>query len=145
MSVGLLGLFLSGFLAATLLPVGSEPVLVAYLLGSDEPRVLAAWLAVGLGNTLGGGVTYGMGRGLRLAWQRWHPAPVAQGRSAARAARWLDRFGPVALLMSWVPIVGDPLCLVAGSLRLPVLPCLVWMGIGKLARYAVVIVLALQF
>jgi membrane protein YqaA with SNARE-associated domain len=144
MTLGLLALFVSGLLAATLLPVGSEPVLVAYLLGVENPQIWLAWLAIGVGNTLGGWITYAMGRGLRLAWQRLRAQPISDG-STQRASRWLDRFGPAALIMSWVPIVGDPLCLVAGSLRLPMLPCVFWMALGKFARYGVVIAITLQF
>jgi len=145
-------IFLSAFLAATILPVGSEPVLLAYWASSDHPLIWLSVLVAGLGNTLGGVVTYGMGRGLRLAWHRWrqrlqkpkfgidpeaepaitHPAPVPSGRMLNA----LNRFGPAVLLLSWVPIVGDPLCLAAGSLRLRLLPCLFFMAIGKFGRYA---------
>ena len=144
MTVGFLALFTAGLLAATLLPVGSEPVLVAYLLSVDKPQIWLAWLAIGVGNTLGGWITYAMGQGLRLVWQRFRPQQETDA-STRRAARWLDRFGPSALIMSWVPIVGDPLCLVAGSLRLPVWPCVFWMAVGKFARYGVVIAITLQF
>lgn len=144
MTVGLLGLFIAGLLAATLLPVGSEPVLVAYLLGSAEPAIWPAWLAVGLGNTLGGVVTYAMGRGLRLAWQQCRPVAPPPDRASRRVSNWLDRFGPTALVMSWLPVLGDPLCLVAGTLRMPLLPCLLWMALGKFARYGVVIAVTLQ-
>ena len=51
------------------------------------------------------------------------------------ALRWLRRFGPKACLMAWLPLIGDPLCAVAGWLRLPLLPCLAYMAIGKFLRY----------
>jgi membrane protein YqaA with SNARE-associated domain len=145
-------IFLFAFLAATILPVGSEPVLLAYWASSNHPFIWLSVCVAGLGNTLGGLVTYAMGRGLRVAWQRWRqriqkpklgidpkvvnlvaqPAPALSGRMLNA----LNRFGPVALLLSWVPVVGDPLCLAAGSMRLRLLPCLFFMAIGKFGRYA---------
>lgn len=146
MSLGLTALFLSGFLAATLLPVGSEPVLLAYL----TQQAPAAWwptaglavIAVGTGNTLGGIVTYGMGRGVRYFWGRWRREPQAGKSTRARdahvkARRWLDRWGPWALLLSWAPVVGDPLCAAAGAMRLPFWPCALAIAVGKFARYLV--------
>ena len=152
MSIGLATLFVSGFLAATLLPGGSEPLLLAYLLVDGArpwwPDAALAIAFVGVGNTLGGLLTYGMGRGVRVVWGRWQSSDVA-GQSRAvkhqRAAAWLDRWGPWALLMSWVPVVGDPLCLVAGAMRLPVWASLTAMAIGKFARYGVMTAVTLYF
>lgn len=121
---GLVALFVSSFLSATLLPGGSELVLAGVLSLRPEQLVPALALAT-LGNTLGGMSTWGLARLLprradttRLDWVRRHGAPV--------------------LLLSWAPVVGDALCAAAGWLRLPWLPCLLWMGVGKLLRYALI-------
>lgn len=118
---GLAGLFVSSFLAATLLPGGSEAVLFALLRLHPEQFAPALLLAT-LGNTLGGMTTYAMGRLL--------PQHIAPAR-VALATRW----GAPVLLLSWVPIVGDALCAAAGWLRLPWLACALWMAIGKGLRY----------
>ena len=146
---GMVLIFLSAFLAATILPIGSEPVLLAYWASQNNPSIWLSVLVAGFGNTLGGLVTYAMGRGLRVAWQRWRQRIGGQNpnlslissasstpKPSGRTLHWLNRFGPVALLLSWVPIVGDPLCLAAGSLRLRLMPCLFFMAIGKFGRYA---------
>ncbi len=135
-SAALAGLFVTGLLASTLLPLASEPVLIGFLLTYPEvPRWLPV-IAIGLGNSLGGIITYLMGRGLRFLWLRWHPGQAPEGRLAGKVKASLERFGPFALSMSWLPIVGDPLCLVAGSLRLPVWSCVFWIAAGKFGRYA---------
>lgn len=118
---GLAGLFVSSFLAATLLPGGSEVALFALLKHHPEQLASALLLAT-LGNTLGGMTTYAAGRLL--------PRHIAPAR-AALATRW----GAPALLLSWVPIVGDALCATAGWLRLPWPACALWMGGGKGLRY----------
>lgn len=133
---GLAGLFLTGLLASTLLPLASEPVLVAYFLTSpDVPRWMPV-TAIGIGNTLGGVITYLMGRGLRVLWMRWRSDDTPQGRVALHARASIDRFGPFALVMSWLPVIGDPLCLIAGSLRLSFWACVFWIALGKFGRYA---------
>ncbi|MCD8504100.1 MAG: DedA family protein [Burkholderiaceae bacterium] len=141
MNIGLMALFVAGFVSSTLLPGGSEPLLVAHLAQQSPaaiwPTVALAVLTVGLGNTLGGLATYGMGRGGRYLWGRWRQE-VDQGRQSHQKARhWLDRWGPWALLLSWIPIVGDPLCLVAGAMRLRFWPCALAIAVGKFARYVV--------
>ncbi|HVY08345.1 MAG TPA: YqaA family protein [Burkholderiales bacterium] len=121
-SLGLGSLFLSSFLAATLLPGGSE-IVFAGLLAS---KTVGLWPALGvatLGNTLGGLSSYVIGR------------VVPQKHLPERALAWVRKWGPAVLLLSWVPVIGDPLCLVAGWLRLnPVLSTL-FMAAGKFARY----------
>lgn len=117
-------LFVSSFLAATLLPGGSEIVLAGVLTLRPEQLVAALTLAT-LGNTLGGMSTWALARLLpqkadtsRLERVRHHGAPI--------------------LLLSWAPVIGDALCAAAGWLRLPWLPCLLWMAVGKLLRYALI-------
>jgi membrane protein YqaA with SNARE-associated domain len=91
------------------------------------PAVLVATA----GNTAGGAITWWMGYGAERAYEhvKAHEPPNP------RALRWLERFGAKACLLSWLPIVGDPLCAVAGWLRLPFWPCVGYMAIGKFARY----------
>ena len=72
-----------------------------------------------------------LGRGAERAYERLADAPRHD-----RGLRWLTRFGPKACLLAWVPVVGDPLCAVAGWLRLPFWPCLAYMAVGKFLRYA---------
>ncbi|MBA3033874.1 MAG: DedA family protein [Gammaproteobacteria bacterium] len=136
---GLLGLFLASFLAATLLPGGSEVALVAFLTVHPEQSIAALLLAT-LGNTLGGLTTYGMGRLIPFKVGTDGTANFS-GRHAAMLYRW----GPAALLLSWAPLVGDALCAAAGWLRLPLLPCVLWMAAGKAARYGVLAALTLYF
>jgi membrane protein YqaA with SNARE-associated domain len=121
---GLAGLFLASFLSATLLPGGSEVVLVA-VLHQHPDQVTAALVLATLGNTLGGMTTYYMGRLL--------PQHLAPQKSAL--AR---RHGAPILLLAWAPIIGDALCAAAGWLRLPPLPCAAWMAVGKAVRYVLV-------
>lgn len=150
LTVSLLGLFVTGFLASTLLPMGSEPILVAYLVREAPaqvwPTATAAVALIGLGNTLGGLLTYGMGRGARYFWGRWREQINPERASHRKAQAWLDRWGPWSLLLSWMPIIGDPMCLAAGAMRLPFWVCTLAIAIGKYARYIVVAatVMALQ-
>lgn len=125
---GLAGLFLASFLAATLLPGGSEALFAALLLAHPGQAVAALAIATA-GNTLGGMTTYAMGRLL--------PAG-ADDNAVAKHAATLRHHGAPLLVLAWAPVVGDALCAVAGWLRLPWLPCALWMAAGKAARYAVV-------
>ncbi len=127
--VGLSTLFLVALVSATLLPMGSEPAVFGLVKLNPElfwPAILVATA----GNTLGGAVTWWMGYGAERAYER-----LSRRKHEARALRWLERFGARACLLSWLPVVGDPLCAVAGWLRLPFWPCLLYMAIGKFARY----------
>lgn len=126
---GLAGLFLASFLAATLLPGGSEAVLAALLLSHPEKAIPALALAT-LGNTLGGMSTYAIGRLI--------PGRVGADGTAIKQLAAVRRHGAPALLLAWAPIVGDPLCAAAGWLRLPWMPCAIWMALGKGGRYLVV-------
>jgi membrane protein YqaA with SNARE-associated domain len=126
---GLSTVFVVSFVSATLLPLGSEPAvlgLVKLNLDLFWPAVLVATA----GNTLGGAVTWWMGYGAERAYET-----LAHRTPEARALRWLQRLGPKGCLLSWLPIVGDPLCAVAGWLKLPFWPCVAYMAIGKFARY----------
>jgi membrane protein YqaA with SNARE-associated domain len=124
-------LFGSALLSSTLFPGGSEALLLYRLHQGADP--LASVLTATAGNVLGSLITYGMGRfGRRAVGQRSEKAELR----AARAERWFARFGRPSLLFAWLPVVGDPLCLVAGVLRVGVGSFLLLVTLGKLARYA---------
>ncbi|MBK9348625.1 MAG: DedA family protein [Burkholderiales bacterium] len=121
--------FVVSFLSATLLPMGSEPVVFGLVQLNPELFWPVIFVAT-LGNTLGGAVSWWMGLATHQAVDRHR-----QSAYHVRALHWLERLGPKACLLAWLPLVGDPLCAVAGWLRLPFWPCLVYMAIGKLVRY----------
>ncbi len=129
------GLFLASFLAATLLPAQSELTLAALLMREAAPVWLLLAVATA-GNTAGSSVNWLLGRSLaRFQGRRWFPASAA---ALARAERWYRRYGRWSLLLSWAPVVGDPLTLAAGVLREP-FPSFVLMTLAaKLGRYLVV-------
>lgn len=126
---GLSSVFLVAFVSATLLPMGSEP-LVFGLVKLNPDLFWSAIVVATAGNTLGGALTWAMGYGAERAYERVKHKPME-----LRALQWLERFGAKACLLSWLPVVGDPLCAVAGWLRLPFWPCVFYMAIGKFARY----------
>lgn len=125
-------LFLSALISSTLLPGGSEALLLYKLHEGGNP--LALVLTATAGNVLGSLITYGMGRlGNEAVHRRWLRMDE---RDVARAETWFGRFGQPALLFAWLPVVGDPLCLVAGLLRSPLAWFLILVSLGKLGRYA---------
>jgi membrane protein YqaA with SNARE-associated domain len=123
-------------LSATLLPMGSEPAVFG-LVKLNEDLFWPAVLVATLGNTLGGMVSWWMGAGAHQAVHRLRASGSAASAAEHRALQWLRRFGPKACLLSWLPVVGDPLCAVAGWLRLPLWPCTLYMAIGKFLRYSI--------
>ncbi len=127
----LAGLFGSAFVSATILPGNSEAALLALLHFRPE---LAVWAVISatLGNVLGGLTTVWLGRRLPQAPQ-------------GRAVELARRFGPFSLALSWLPLVGDALCGLAGWLRWPWLPVIVWIVVGKAARYALLAGLAINY
>ena len=131
--VGLSTVFVVALVSATLLPMGSEPAVFALVKLNPElfwPAVVVATA----GNTIGGAISWAMGYGVHGAVRKVKPA-LERSASELRALQWLERFGAKACLLSWLPVVGDPLCAVAGWLKLPFWPCLAYMAVGKLARY----------
>ena len=126
---GLSTLFVAAFISATLVPVGSEPALFGLLKLNPELFWQAIFVATA-GNTLGGAVDWWMGYGAEVLYER-----VKHKRLHSKALDWLHGFGPKACLLSWLPGVGDPLCAVAGWLKMPFWPCLGYMAIGKFLRY----------
>lgn len=126
------GLFFWSFLAATVLPLSSEVPLVALV--RLEGRLVAPVLVATLGNYLGACTTYWIGR--RAA--RALGATRGSSKGERRAARLLNRYGQPALLLSWVPFVGDALVALAGATELPFRAFSLWVVLGKAARYSVV-------
>lgn len=135
---GLSTLFVAAFVSATLLPVGSEPALYGLLRLNPDLFWSAIFVAT-VGNTLGGALDWWMGYEAHAVVDKYR-----HSRSHAKALEWLERLGPKACLLAWLPIVGDPLCAVAGWLKLPFWPCLAYMAIGKFARYVVMTVALLK-
>ncbi len=140
---GLSTVFVIAFFSATLLPLGSEPAVFG-LVKINPDLFWAAIFVATIGNTLGGIVSWWMGYGTHhavdLVRQRKleaNPQASLNDKMNSRALQWLERMGPKACLLSWLPGVGDPLCAVAGWLKMPLLPCAIYMAIGKLMRYVV--------
>lgn len=147
--VGLSAIFIVSIVSATLLPLGSEPVLLGYLLVEPNQFWLAILIAT-LGNTIGGSISYSMGLGAAKAYEKWRQdqpsnqtladsdySQKAGGRWHKALSAWLRRLGPKAMLLTWLPIVGDPLCALAGWMRLAFWPCVIYMAIGKFLRYVI--------
>lgn len=133
-------LFLAAFLAATIVPAQSEAVLVGLILAKEQPVVLLLLVATA-GNVLGSVVNWLLGRFIEHFRARpWFPVSE---QKLARAEAWYRRFGIWSLLLSWVPIIGDPLTVVAGLLRTPFPTFLILVTIAKAGRYAVLAALTL--
>lgn len=127
---GLSTVFIVSLISATLLPMGSEPAVFG-LIKLNPDLFWQAILVATVGNTLGGAISWWTGYGAERLYER-----MVKGKPGShRALAWLERFGPKACLLSWLPVVGDPLCAVAGWLRFPFWPCLAYMAVGKFARY----------
>ncbi|WP_353193474.1 DedA family protein [Pandoraea pnomenusa] len=171
--VGLPAIFLVSFLSATLLPMGSEPALFGYV-ALNPHMFWPAIVVASVGNTAGGMLDWWMGFAARRAFVRLKARRRAHARAVAlaggnggsvvveeRAARpakpqdgkapmneryhrWMRRFGPPLLLLSWLPVVGDPLCTLAGWLRLSWRACLFYIAVGKTLRYITITYLMLR-
>lgn len=126
------GLFFSAFLAATIFPASSEAVFAA-LLASNTGQPETLFAVALLGNVLGSLTDWLLGRFLlRFQDRRWFPVGPA---AYARAVTWFNRYGLWSLLLSWAPVIGDPLCVVAGALRVRLPAFLFLVTLGKAARY----------
>ncbi|MER9557832.1 YqaA family protein [Mesorhizobium sp. M0323] len=126
------GLFLTAFAAATILPMQSEAALAGLLLTqSHAPALLIVFASAG--NVLGSIVNWWLGRGVdRFRDRKWFPVKPS---ALTRATRWYQRYGRWSLLLSWLPLVGDPLTIVAGALREPFWSFLAIVTIAKVGRY----------
>jgi len=127
-------LFVLSFLASTLIPLGSEWLLALMLIKGYDPASIV--LTATVGNTLGACTTWLVGRygGDWLLARLFRISDLQRQRAKA----WYQRYGILSLLFSWLPVVGDPLCLVGGLLKIRFLIFLLLVGLGKLARYAAV-------
>ncbi|MBY4594593.1 YqaA family protein [Ottowia caeni] len=126
---GLSTVFVVAFVSATLLPMGSEPAVFGLIKLSPHlfwPAILVATT----GNTLGGIVSWWMGLGAHKVVDKYR-----HSSTHLRALVWLEKLGPKACFLSFLPIIGDPLCAVAGWLKMPLIPCAGYMAAGKFARY----------
>jgi membrane protein YqaA with SNARE-associated domain len=133
-SVGLASVFFISFISATLLPMGSEPAVFAVIKANSTlfwPVILVATL----GNTLGGIVDYWMGYGAKQMFAK---------ERETHWFRWLQRFGPKTLLLAWLPGIGDPICTLAGWLKIAFWPSVFYMAAGKFLRYMVITELLLD-
>jgi membrane protein YqaA with SNARE-associated domain len=135
------GLLLAAFLAATLLPMQSEAALVALLLASWPPAALV--VVASAGNVLGSMLNWWLGRELlRFQDRRWFPVPPA---ALARAQRSYRQWGRWSLLLSWLPLIGDPLTLAAGIMREPLRVFVPLVLLAKTGRYLVLAVATLHY
>ena len=132
--LSLWGLFLSAFISSTLFPGGSE-VVVAYLAQQGVYSKVTLLVVATTGNTLGGMSTWLIG----YLIARRFPARTLTKPQHQKARERIERWGSPALLFSWVPVVGDPLCLLAGWLRIHAFNSLVFIATGKAARYAAIL------
>ena len=133
-TLSLLSLFSSSFLSATLLPGNSEVVLVAMLISHISQPWLLVVIAT-MGNSLGGLTNVILGRFFpQRKTSRWQE----------KATDWLKRYGAAALLLSWVPVIGDLLCLLAGWMRLSWGPVVIFLCLGKALRYLTIAFVTLQ-
>ncbi len=128
---GYIGLFLASFLSATVIPFSSEAVLAAMLFGGANP-----WVTVGiasLGNWLGGMSTYGLGYLGKLEWLEKY-----LGVEKTKVQKWkprIDRYGSFFAVLSFLPVIGDVLCVALGYFRAHFWLTAFWMMVGKLGRY----------
>lgn len=131
-----MGLFFIAFLAATLLPLGSELLLLGFVARYPELTLLG-WGAASIGNTLGGMTNWWLGTYL-LHFQNKRWFPVAPKR-LQQMQQWVHRFGQPILLFSWLPVVGDALCVAAGVAKLHWATSALLIFVGKCVRYGVLV------
>ena len=131
---GLWGLFAAALLSATLLPGGSELAAAALALeGTHVPGTIV--VVATLGNTLGGLTSVALGRWIAWRFPGMQPERAEHRQALERLRRW----GSPGLLLAWLPVIGDPLCVAAGWLRVGWLPATLFIALGKGARYVVVV------
>jgi membrane protein YqaA with SNARE-associated domain len=126
--VGLTSVFFISLVSATLLPLGSEPAVFAVIKANSA----LFWPVIGvatIGNTLGGMIDYWMGYGAKQAFAK---------ERESRWFGWLQRYGAKTMLLAWLPGIGDPICTLAGWLKLPFWQSVYYMAIGKFLRYVTV-------
>ncbi|MBT3348302.1 MAG: DedA family protein [Thiotrichales bacterium] len=125
MDTSLTALFISALLSSTLLPGGSEALLILLDQQSVHDDITLLIVAT-VGNSLGGISTWAIGWWIKKRWQ---------SKQHSRALSWIERHGAPALLLSWLPLIGDALCLAAGWLKISFIRALIFITLGKAARY----------
>lgn len=128
----LFGLFSAAFLSASFFPFQSELIFIAMLVSNHfDDWVLL--LVASAGNILGAALNWWLGKYItRFENERWFPVKKAV---LTKAERWFTRYGKWSLLLSWVPIIGDPLTMIAGVLRMHFLPFILIVALAKTGRY----------
>ena len=130
-----LSLFVISFLAATILPFSSELTLAGLIATSNYDNLLLLIVA-SFGNILGSVVNWVLGFYSRnLSTKKWFPF---KDKQIENSSKWFNKFGKWSLLFAWVPIIGDPLTLVAGLLRVRFLDFIILVAIGKVSRYVLI-------
>lgn len=138
--LGYLGLFIAAFLAATILPLSSELVLTALLLNGLSPEYLVITATVG--NVLGSLTNYGLGYwASKTVIQKWLRMSESE---FVQAEERFKKYGIIALLFAWVPIIGDPLTVMAGILRIRLLWFFILVTTGKFLRYFILATLIIE-
>lgn len=135
------GLFLVSFAAATILPMQSEAVLAGLLMADYRPWPVVT--VASFGNVLGSAANWLLGRGVeRFRHQRWFPVSAEK---LDRAGAWYRRYGHWSLLLSWVPVIGDPLTVAAGIMKEPFLRFVIIVAVAKIGRYLAVAAITLNW
>ena len=135
------GLFSAALIAATVFPFQSEAVLVGLVLTEAYPAALLVMVA-SVGNVAGSCINWGIGRGVEsFRHRKWFPVKPEQ---LQRGSRWYRRYGKWSLLLSWAPVIGDPLTVAAGVLREPFWSFLCLVAIAKTGRYLLLAAVTLQ-
>jgi len=130
-----ISLSVTAFLSATLLPGSSEALLISLILLGNESPITLVVLAT-FGNVLGSLLNWYLGAFfMSLQHKRWFPASP---RQIDKARVWFTKYGIWSLLLAWVPVIGDPLTLIAGMMRISIIPFLILVTIGKFSRYALI-------
>jgi Predicted membrane protein len=132
--IGLTSVFIVCLVSATLLPMGSEPAVFA-VIAADNSLFWQVMVVATIGNTLGGVLNYWIGLGTREAFAK---------ERETRWFGWLSRYGAKTMLLSWLPGIGDPICSLAGWLRLPFWSSVFYMAVGKFFRYLIMTTLLLH-
>jgi len=132
--LGCFGLFIASFLAATILPLSSEVVLTLLLLAGLNPTALV--VVATAGNVLGALLNYATGsRGGTLLLKKFFKIPLETLRRSQQAFK---KYGNFSLLFAWVPVIGDPLTMVAGTLQINISLFIILVTTGKLLRYVII-------
>jgi len=136
------GLFAAAFLAATILPLQSEAVLAGLLIAGSQPVIILLFVA-SVGNVLGSTTNWWLGRFVeRFHDRKWFPVKAEELK---RAEKWYRRYGRWSLLLSWVPVIGDPLTVIAGILREPLWSFLVIVTLAKTGRYIIMTAILMKW